>query len=35
VLADPAVREVFLGTEVTANLSGGTLSEDISLGDPE
>ena len=34
VLADPAVREVFLGTEVTASLSGGTLTEDISLGDP-
>ncbi len=34
VLATPAVREVFLGTEVTASLSGGTLSEDISLGDP-
>ncbi len=28
VLANPAVREVFLGTEVTASLSGGTLSED-------
>ena len=25
VLADPAVREVFLGTEVTASLAGGTL----------
>jgi branched-chain amino acid transport system ATP-binding protein len=35
VLADPAVREVFLGTEVTASLSGGTLTEDIALGDPE
>jgi branched-chain amino acid transport system ATP-binding protein len=35
VLADPAVREVFLGSEVTASLGGGTLSEDISLGDPE
>src|SRR5260370_1109236 len=34
VLATPAVREVFLGTEVTASLSGGTLSQDISLGDP-
>src|SRR5271165_1853470 len=33
VLATPAVREVFLGTEVTASLSGGTLSEDISLGE--
>src|SRR5260370_9550290 len=29
VLADPAGREVFLGSEVTASLSGGTLSEDI------
>ena len=29
VLATPAVREVFLGTEVTASLSGGTLSEDL------
>jgi branched-chain amino acid transport system ATP-binding protein len=28
VLATPAVREVFLGTEVTASLSGGSLSED-------
>jgi branched-chain amino acid transport system ATP-binding protein len=35
VLATPAVREVFLGSEVTASLSGGTLSEDISLGDPQ
>src|SRR5271169_2979262 len=35
VLATPAVREVFLGTEVTASLSGGTLSEDLSLGDPQ
>ena len=34
VLATPAVREVFLGTEVTASLSGGTLTEDLSLGDP-
>jgi branched-chain amino acid transport system ATP-binding protein len=38
VLADPAVREVFLGSAVTASLSGGTLSgdnltEDISLGE--
>jgi len=33
VLANPAVREVFLGSEVTASLSGGTLTEDISLGD--
>jgi len=34
VLATPAVREVFLGGEVTASLSGGTLTEDISPGDP-
>jgi branched-chain amino acid transport system ATP-binding protein len=34
VLATPAVREVFLGTEVTASLSGGTLSEDLSLEGP-
>jgi branched-chain amino acid transport system ATP-binding protein len=34
VLATPAVREVFLGTEVTASLSGGTLTEDLSRGDP-
>jgi branched-chain amino acid transport system ATP-binding protein len=33
VLADPAVREVFLGTEVTASLSGGIMSEGISPGD--
>src|ERR1700683_5412411 len=34
VLADPAVREVFLGTEVTASLSGGTMAEElIELGD--
>ena len=33
VLATPAVREVFLGGEVTASLSGGTLTEDISPGD--
>jgi hypothetical protein len=25
VLADPAVREVFLGTEITAALAGGSL----------
>jgi branched-chain amino acid transport system ATP-binding protein len=29
VLATPAVREVFLGSEVTASLSGGTLSADL------
>jgi branched-chain amino acid transport system ATP-binding protein len=34
VLATPAVREVFLGTEVTASLSGGSLSEDLSLEGP-
>jgi branched-chain amino acid transport system ATP-binding protein len=34
VLADPAVREVFLGSEVTASLSGGTLSTEAgSPGD--
>ncbi len=33
VLADPAVREVFLGTDVTAALAGGTL--DASLADGE
>ncbi len=30
VLAEPAVREVFLGSEVTASLAGGTLSGDLS-----
>jgi branched-chain amino acid transport system ATP-binding protein len=35
VLANPAVREVFLGSDVTATLGGSTLSEEISLGDPE
>jgi branched-chain amino acid transport system ATP-binding protein len=34
VLANPAVRKVFLGSDITASLSGGTLSEDPSLGDP-
>jgi branched-chain amino acid transport system ATP-binding protein len=29
VLAAPAVREVFLGTAVTASLAGGTLAEDV------
>jgi branched-chain amino acid transport system ATP-binding protein len=33
VLADPAVREVFLGTEVTASLAGGAMSEDLSRED--
>ena len=32
VLANPAVREVFLGSELTASLSGGTLTAE--LGDP-
>jgi len=34
VLAQPAVREVFLGTEVTAALGGGTLSVDGERSDP-
>jgi branched-chain amino acid transport system ATP-binding protein len=34
VLAAPAVREVFLGSAVTASLSGGTLSEDLGPGEP-
>ena len=34
VLSTPAVREVFLGSEVTASLSGGTLSEDLTPGEP-
>jgi branched-chain amino acid transport system ATP-binding protein len=34
VLANPAVREVFLGTAVTASLTGGALAEElIELGD--
>src|SRR6478736_6587704 len=32
VLATPAVREVFLGSELTASLSGGTLTTEV--GDP-
>ena len=32
VLATPAVREVFLGSDVTASLAAGTLTEDIELG---
>jgi branched-chain amino acid transport system ATP-binding protein len=28
VLANPAVREVFLGSDLSASLSGGTLTED-------
>jgi branched-chain amino acid transport system ATP-binding protein len=34
VLADPAVREVFLGTEVTAALAGGSLVPAMPGGDP-
>ena len=37
VLAEPAVREVFLGTEVTAALAGGSLeisSPDGERGEP-
>jgi len=33
VLAEPAVREVFLGSEVTASLTGSTLSEDLIPGE--
>jgi branched-chain amino acid transport system ATP-binding protein len=33
VLATPAVREVFLGSEVTASLTGGTLTEDVGPGE--
>ena len=35
VLAEPAVREVFLGSEVTASLIAGTLTEDVGPGDPQ
>jgi branched-chain amino acid transport system ATP-binding protein len=35
VLADPAVREVFLGTEVTAALAGGSLEASAADGGPE
>jgi branched-chain amino acid transport system ATP-binding protein len=35
VLADPAVREVFLGTEVTAALAGGSLEPSSADGGPE
>ncbi len=35
VLADPAVREVFLGTAVTAALTGGTLEEPPSAAHPD
>jgi branched-chain amino acid transport system ATP-binding protein len=34
VLADPAVREVFLGTEVTASLAGGTMDARSPDGEP-
>jgi branched-chain amino acid transport system ATP-binding protein len=34
VLATPAVREVFLGSEVTASLTGGSLTEDVGPGEP-
>jgi branched-chain amino acid transport system ATP-binding protein len=34
VLADPAVREVFLGTEVTAALAGGSLEPASPDGEP-
>jgi len=33
VLADPAVREVFLGTEVTAALAGGTMDAPPAAGE--
>jgi branched-chain amino acid transport system ATP-binding protein len=33
VLANPAVREVFLGTEVTAALAGGALAAQVTDGD--
>jgi branched-chain amino acid transport system ATP-binding protein len=33
VLATPAVREVFLGSDVTASLTGGTLSEELIQGE--
>jgi branched-chain amino acid transport system ATP-binding protein len=34
VLATPAVREVFLGSDVTASLTGGTLDEALIQEDP-
>jgi branched-chain amino acid transport system ATP-binding protein len=34
VLANPAVREVFLGTEVTAALAGGSLAGGAMAGNP-
>ena len=33
VLATPAVREVFLGSDVTASLAGGSLTEDLDSGE--
>ncbi len=33
VLADPAVREVFLGTEVSAALAGGSLAPSAAEGE--
>jgi branched-chain amino acid transport system ATP-binding protein len=33
VLATPAVREVFLGSDVTASLTGGSLTEDLGSGE--
>ena len=33
VLATPAVREVFLGSDVTASLTGGSLTEDLGPGE--
>lgn len=35
VLATPAVREVFLGSDVTASLTGGSLTEDLGSGDAQ
>ena len=35
VLAEPAVREVFLGTEVTASLAGGTMDAPSPDGEAE
>jgi len=33
VLATPAVREIFLGSDVTASLAGGSLTEDLDSGE--
>ncbi len=35
VLADPAVREVFLGTDLTAALAGGTMADPAAASEPE